>query len=135
MQSLNIPPSTLPPPDHAHTVQQNFVKTIRAVELLLGVPVPGLQPINFQSFASNITGSNLNMSSAIPLAAQDDKAGIFTPEIVSVLHAAVPMLIDLKNELGMDKDALVLGNGKQFGGNWDALFTKYVHSCIGGVQL
>lgn len=66
------------------------------------------------------------MSMAIPLAAKYDKSGIFTPEIISVLEDAMPMLLGIWDGLGMDADILVLGGGERFGGRWSAIVTTYV---------
>ncbi|EIM86923.1 glycoside hydrolase family 5 protein [Stereum hirsutum FP-91666 SS1] len=102
--------------------QHNFVKTIRAVELILGVPIANTQPVNLGP--SNTSG--MNVSTAIPLAAKYDTSGIFTPEIVSVLKDAVPMLLGIGNELGMDADILVLGDCERFGGRWSAIVTTFM---------
>lgn len=105
-------------------VQYNFVKTIRAIELILGIPVPGLQPLDLQLSTGNSSPTPMNMSSAIPLAAEYDKSGIFTAEIQSVLEAAVPILLEIGQELGISENLLVLGQQQQFGGMWTALVTK-----------
>lgn len=75
------------------------------------------------------------MSTAIPLAAKYDKSGIFTPEIVSVLEAAVPILLGIRDELGMDEDMLVLGDGERFDGRWSAIVTRCVPLNLIGNQV
>lgn len=92
------------------------------MELILGVPIANTQPVNLGP--SNTSG--MNVSTAIPLAAKYDTSGIFTPEIVSVLKDAVPMLLGIGNELGMDADILVLGDCERFGGRWSAIVTTCV---------
>lgn len=74
-------------------VQKNFVKTIRAVELLLGIPVPG------ESLGFKPTGTNF--TDVLNTAASSSGSGIFTSEIKSVLKDAVPILAGIGFELAI----------------------------------
>ncbi|KAJ7089803.1 glycoside hydrolase family 5 protein [Mycena belliarum] len=64
--------------------QKNFVRVVRATEFLLGVPTPGFGAIpapangNFTAMLSNVNPS-----------------AIFTTEVISVLKATVPILLEL----------------------------------------
>ncbi|KAI0825658.1 glycoside hydrolase family 5 protein [Irpex lacteus] len=73
--------------------QKNFVKTIRAVELLLGIPVPG-ESLNFKPTGTNFTD-------VLNTAASSSGSGIFTSEIKSVLKDAVPILAGIGFELAI----------------------------------
>ncbi|OCH93675.1 glycoside hydrolase family 5 protein [Obba rivulosa] len=70
--------------------QKNFVQTVRAVELILGIPVPGLQldakvtTSNFTSAITSVTESN-----------------VFNSEVTAALLDAVPILIELGTELAV----------------------------------
>jgi glucan endo-1,6-beta-glucosidase len=75
------------------SVQVNFVKTIRAVELLLGIPVPG-ETLSFKLSTTNFT-------SALTDAASSSDSGIFTDEIKSVLRDAAPILAQVGFELAI----------------------------------
>lgn len=76
-------------------VQQNFVKVVRAVELILGIPVPGAQlnakvtTANFTSAITAVTGSSSAASN------------IFTDEVKAALQAAVPILVEVGAELAI----------------------------------
>jgi hypothetical protein len=72
------------------TVQTQFVQVVRAVEIVLGIPVPGLKP---GSFASS------NFTAALGLAGTST---IFTQEVRSVLLETVPILLQLGLELKLD---------------------------------
>ncbi|KAI0343318.1 glycoside hydrolase family 5 protein [Trametopsis cervina] len=73
--------------------QKNFVKTIRAVELLLGIPVPGEQ-LSFKVSTTNFTA-------ALTGAATTSSGGIFTDEIKSVLRDAAPILAQVGFQLAI----------------------------------
>ena len=65
--------------------QKNFVQTVRAIELILGIPVPGY------SLSGSITTSNF--TAAIGQALNNNKGGLFAnAEVTSALSAAVPIL-------------------------------------------
>ena len=68
---------------------------IRAVELILGISVPGAQ------FSSNVHTSNF--TSALAAAANDNASpgDIFTSEVRSVLLDAVPILVEMGFELAI----------------------------------
>lgn len=74
-------------------VQKNFVKIVRAIELILGVPVPGLE------LPTNLTSTNytLVISTILNTTTND----IFTPEIKSVLQDSVPILVQLGTDIGI----------------------------------
>lgn len=71
----------------------NFVKVVRAVELILGIPVPGAQ------LAAKITTANF--TAAITAATNTNANDIFTDEVKSALKAAVPILIEMGAELSI----------------------------------
>ncbi|KAJ3551313.1 hypothetical protein NM688_g4777 [Phlebia brevispora] len=70
-------------PDYG-TFQQNFVKVVRAIELIMGIPVPGYQLV------APITTTNF--TAAIESATNVNSGGLFTSEVVSALQAAIPIL-------------------------------------------
>ncbi|KAI0734016.1 family 5 hypothetical beta glucosidase from glycoside dehydrogenase [Fomitopsis betulina] len=73
------------------TFQKNFVETIRAVELLLGIPVTGM------SLSTEVTTNNFTQ-------ALDDAANltdIFDSNVRAALAAAAPILVDLAVELSV----------------------------------
>ncbi|KAI0766145.1 glycoside hydrolase family 5 protein [Trametes elegans] len=71
--------------------QKNFVEVIRAVELILGIPVPGLK-LDVQTHTSNFT-------SALSTAAGASR--IFNDAVKSALLEAVPILVELGWELAI----------------------------------
>ncbi|KAI0792213.1 glycoside hydrolase family 5 protein [Abortiporus biennis] len=73
--------------------QKNFVKVVRAVELVLGIPVPGVE------LSSRLTSSNF--TSALTTAIATNSNGFFNAEVKSALKAAVPILIEIGNELSI----------------------------------
>lgn len=79
---------------HMQIVQQNFVKVMRAVELILGIPVPGVQ------FSTNVSTSNFTeaITSVVNSTGLSD---IFTDEVKSVLQDAVPILGRVGSELAI----------------------------------
>lgn len=91
------PPFPLPPLPvrtadlSSWTVQKNFVDTVRAVELLLGIPVPGMS-LNAQITTSNFT-QTLDIAANL--------TGIFNSNVRAALAAAAPILVDLAVELSV----------------------------------
>ncbi|KAI0692451.1 glycoside hydrolase family 5 protein [Cytidiella melzeri] len=73
--------------------QQNFVKTVRAVELLLGIPIPG-ETLPFKLSTANFTF-------ALNVAASSSGNDIFTDEVKSVLKDAAPILAEVALELAI----------------------------------
>ncbi|EPT01117.1 hypothetical protein FOMPIDRAFT_70674 [Fomitopsis schrenkii] len=73
------------------TFQKNFVDTVRAVELLLGIPVPGMS-LNAQITTSNFT-QTLDIAANL--------TGIFNSNVRAALAAAAPILVDLAVELSV----------------------------------
>jgi glucan endo-1,6-beta-glucosidase len=67
------------------TVQKNFVATVRAVELVLGIDVP------FMTLDVSASVSN-NFTAALSAACSST---IFTPEVQSALADAVPILLEI----------------------------------------
>lgn len=63
----------------------NYVQVTRAVELILGIPVPNY------SLASPITTSNFT-AAILTATSQNSGKGLFNSEVVSALNAAVPIL-------------------------------------------
>ncbi|KAI0332704.1 glycoside hydrolase family 5 protein [Cubamyces sp. BRFM 1775] len=71
--------------------QKNFVEVIRAVELVLGIPVPGL--------TLDVKVSTANLTSA--LSATVSASNLFNSEVKSALAEAVPILVELGFELAV----------------------------------
>ena len=69
------------------------MKTIRAVELLLGISVPD-ETLNFKLPSTNFTD-------VLTVAASSSGDNIFTDEIRSVLKDAVPILVEVGLQLGV----------------------------------
>ncbi|TCD68028.1 hypothetical protein EIP91_011639 [Steccherinum ochraceum] len=77
--------------------QKNFVKTVRATELALGISVPEAK------LSLNVDAS-VNFTSAIDAAASTSGNNIFTSEVKAALKAAIPILVEVSNQLGMGFD-------------------------------
>ncbi|KAI0047138.1 glycoside hydrolase family 5 protein [Auriscalpium vulgare] len=97
--------------------QVNFVKTVRAVELLLGIPVPG-RTLDLPSNVSNLT-------SALASASSSDQTGLFSVEVVQAIKSALPMLVGLEEQLELS-DILDLANARGRGGSRAALTTNFM---------
>ena len=67
-------------------VQKNFVRTVRAVELLLGVYVPGCSVLEG-------TPSVTNLGERLAEAFVVDALGLFTPPVVEALGQSFPILL------------------------------------------
>lgn len=83
-------------------VQMNFVKTVRAVELVLGIPIPGV------AFSSKITTTNFTAAVSATATAMGNgtstsasASNIFTPEVTAALQDAVPILVEMALELSI----------------------------------
>ena len=76
------------------TVQQNFVKVVRAVELILGIPVPGAQ-LNAKISTANFTSAISSVTNSTGL------SSIFNDEVKSALQDAVPILVGVGIELAI----------------------------------
>ncbi|KAF9234097.1 glycoside hydrolase family 5 protein [Melanogaster broomeanus] len=72
--------------------QKNFVQTIRAVELILGIPVPDM------SLELSASLSTSNFTAALGVAST---ASIFSPEVQSALSEAIPILIEIGSQYGL----------------------------------
>ncbi|KAK7686302.1 hypothetical protein QCA50_010526 [Cerrena zonata] len=75
--------------------QKNFVRVIRAVELTLGVSVPGVQ------FSFDIQTSNFTAALATVANSNSNPSNIFTPEVKSVLLDTIPVLLEMGIELSL----------------------------------
>ncbi|KAG1747935.1 glycoside hydrolase family 5 protein [Suillus paluster] len=75
------------------TFQKNFVQTIRAVELTLGIPVPS----SSLSFSLSVSVSN-NFTAALNVTST---ATIFSPEVQLALADAVPILLEIGVQCGL----------------------------------
>jgi len=75
------------------TVQKNFVQVIRAVELTLGISVPSssLSVLVSASVSNNFTAALSETSSAT----------IFSAEVQAALLEAVPILLEIGAECGL----------------------------------
>ncbi|KAH9851872.1 glycoside hydrolase family 5 protein [Lenzites betulinus] len=71
--------------------QKNFVQVIRAVELTLGIPVPGLS-LDVRIHTSNFTAA---------LSATASTSNLFNQEVTSALIDAIPILVELGFELSL----------------------------------
>ena len=74
------------------SVQVNFVQTVRAVELALGIPVPEISPPGNVSAAGGAT-SGLSCVSTF--------SAIFNPEVLQVLDA-IPILVEVVEQLSLN---------------------------------
>ncbi|TFY67559.1 hypothetical protein EVG20_g3897 [Dentipellis fragilis] len=99
--------------------QKNFVKTIRVVELLLGIGVPG------HGLDLDVSLNGLNLTSAVSIASSSDKSGLFSPEVTRAITTALPILLEMELELGLP-GILEIGKAKSRGGNWKALTTNFM---------
>lgn len=72
-------------------VQKNFVDTVRAVELLLGIPVSGM------SLGTQITTTNFTQA----LDDASSLSNVFNENVRAALAAAAPILVDLAIELSV----------------------------------
>lgn len=75
-------------------VQQNFVKVVRAVELILGIPVPGAQ-LTIKPSTSNFTSAITAVTTSTNL------TSIFNDEVTSALQDAVPILVQVGYQLAV----------------------------------
>ena len=75
------------------SVQVNFVQTVRAVELALGIPVPETSPPGNVSAAGDAT-SGLSCVSTF--------SAIFNPEVLQVLENAIPILVEVVEQLSLN---------------------------------
>ncbi|KAI0297453.1 glycoside hydrolase family 5 protein [Multifurca ochricompacta] len=75
--------------------QKNFVRTVRATELLLGISVPG-----YPSFQG--TTNNTDMKLRLAAVSAADNSGLFQRDsaIVEALTEAIPILLVIEEELG-----------------------------------
>ena len=72
----------------------NFVKVVRAVELVLGIPVPGVQ-LDAQITTSNFTAAISDVCNGTSL------SEIFNDEVKAALEAAAPILVEIAGELSI----------------------------------
>lgn len=99
----------------APTVQKNFVQVVRAVELLLGIPVPGLTPLP-RGHAKPTIASVFSHVSQLE--------NIFNAEVRKVLVDMLPVLLKVALQISLNLDqSLGLARGVR---NTDAITTKYV---------
>lgn len=99
-------------------VQKNFVRVVRAMELALGVSVPGTSHFS-------VSGS-ANFTIAITSAVNTASTNIFTPEVKSVLEQSVPILLSVGHDLGI---LSIFDFGQEKApklNSREALVTKYV---------
>jgi hypothetical protein len=99
-----------------YAVYKNFVQVIRAVELVLGIDVPGLSlPSSFKKSTNFCT----------TLGSLSKLTSLFNPEVRSVLADSVPVLLQVG--LQLEVDALKSGSASGLDTvNREALVTKYV---------
>ena len=92
------------PPTHTlyWAVQKNFVRTVRAVEWLIGVDVPGCPALEGTPNAENLE-ERLTQAFAM------DTPGLFTPPVIEALKTSFPTLLDIALELGWIIDFTACG--------------------------
>ncbi|KAH9958846.1 glycoside hydrolase family 5 protein [Russula dissimulans] len=73
--------------------EMNFVRTVRAVEWLIGVEVPGCQALEGMASITDLYESLVE-------ACARDTLGLFTPPVVEAVKESVPMLLYVIQELG-----------------------------------
>ncbi|KAF9529005.1 glycoside hydrolase family 5 protein [Crepidotus variabilis] len=96
---------------------KNFVQTIRAVELSLGIPIQGsgfdVPNLKINSDSGSLfnadTIASLNATGALSKGATSLRE-IFTPEVISVLEETVPTLLQVATQLKMNLAVGALGS-------------------------
>ncbi|EIW75234.1 glycoside hydrolase family 5 protein [Coniophora puteana RWD-64-598 SS2] len=73
------------------TFQKNFVQTVRAVELVLGITIPDFSSLNVGMSSSNFTAA---LGSAAG-------ASVLNPAVQAALTDAVPIILEIAAEFGM----------------------------------
>lgn len=117
MESVRISLREWVPSDHDDdTVQKNFVKTVRAVETILGIEDNG-SPANLLASAPSLSA---NFVAALKGACSST---IFNKEVTEALSEAVSILLDIAEECDL-KDMLTLSSFDCQGRT--PLVTKYV---------
>ncbi|KAF8872215.1 glycoside hydrolase superfamily [Gymnopilus junonius] len=76
-------------------VQVNFVETVRAVELILGIPVPGVSSFFEFQLAPNV---------AAAFSTASNLTSIFNSEVRQVLIDTIPVLAHVAAQLGLNTD-------------------------------
>ena len=89
--------------DFFFTVQVNFVQTVRAIELSLGIPVPGI---------TNAPSSNAANASAA-LSGTSTLSSIFNAEVRQVLLDSIPILAQVSEQLGLNTEFSQNGLGSR----------------------
>ncbi len=97
------------------TVQVNFVQTVRAVELSLGIPVPGIT----HAPSSNAANASAAFSGTSTL------SSIFNAEVRQVLLDAIPILAQVSEQLGLNTEFTKNGLGSRLKAR-PPLVTTYV---------
>lgn len=72
-------------------VQVNFVQTIRAVELTLGIPISGMS-LNGSTSSTNFTAA-LGDACSSPL---------INPQVTAAIQDAIPIILDIAFEYGLE---------------------------------
>ncbi|KAJ3512951.1 hypothetical protein NLJ89_g3223 [Agrocybe chaxingu] len=95
IQSLNEPIMDANLTPGLGEYNKNFAQIIRAVEIALGIPVPGIAI----GISANLA-SAANVTAAVSQAAS--LSSIFNPEVRRALRDAIPMILYAANQLGMN---------------------------------
>lgn len=98
------------------SVQTNFVQVVRAVELALGIPVPGISPFSGFESANDIASS---LSGVAKL------SSIFNSEVQQVLRDAGPVLVQVSKQIKLD---ITLAALRSLLSKRKSLVTTFVHS-------
>jgi len=101
-------------------VQKNFVQTVRAVEISMGIPVPGIN-----SPPSPRLGTAKNVTSAFAIAAT--LSSIFNSEVLQVLTDAAPVFEQVARQLDLNT-AFAQGGLRWRLSRRRALVTKFIIS-------
>lgn len=72
-------------------VQKNFVQVVRAIELCLGMPIPG--------HSAKLSRTHKRMTDAMSEAASSE---IFNTEVNAVLRDSIPIVAKLASHIGLD---------------------------------
>jgi aryl-phospho-beta-D-glucosidase BglC (GH1 family) len=78
-------------PDYGE-FQINFVQTVRAVELTLGIPVPGMS-------LNSSTASSTNFTAAL---GDTCSPPLFNAQVVAAIQDAIPIILDIAFEYGLE---------------------------------
>ena len=103
----------------------NFVKTVRAVELILGIPVPGVT-FDMKLTTTNFTAAMSATATAMGNATSAGASGIFNSEVIAALQEAAPILVEMALELSIPTIFNFASAAAPVHSQREPLVTKYV---------